>query len=79
MISKLRKRLLQDERPQYRVAADIGIHPSTISQYALGRIEIQPHHLVMLTRYYQCNPEDIMGYLDEPDILDWIEDAKEKV
>lgn len=78
MISKLRKLLLNSDKPQYLVAGEIGLHPSTLSLYALGRKAIAPHHLVLMTRYWQCEPEDILGYLDEDDIINWMEDAELK-
>ena len=72
MITRIRKLLLTGDLPAYKVAAEIGIHPSTLSQYALGRREVLPHHLIRLCRYYQLNPEDILGYLDEDDIVTWL-------
>lgn len=52
--------------------------PSTLSAYALGREEVSAKHLLAFTRHYQCNPEDILGYLDEPDIINWVEDAHQE-
>lgn len=75
MISKLRKRLLLEELPQYAVAAAMHIDPSTLSNYSLGRKEILPHHLIAMTRYWRCDANDILGYLDEPDILQWVGDS----
>ena len=72
MITKIRKLLLSDPRPAYKIAPEIGIHPSTLSNYALGRKEVLPHHLIKLCRYYQLNADDILGYLDEDDIVEWL-------
>ena len=73
MITRIRKLLITGELPAYKVAAEVGIHPSTLSQYALGRKEVLPHHLIKLCKYYNLNPDEILGYIDEPDIIEWIE------
>lgn len=76
-MSKLRKRLLLSEKPQYIIAAEIGIHPATLSQYSLRRVPIATHHIPKLTRYFKCQPEDIVGVLNERDLINWVIESKE--
>ena len=62
---KLRELLLRHEnRPNYIIAAKCGFHPARLSQYALGKRPIPPHHLIRLCEVLNCNPEDIVGDLD---------------
>jgi hypothetical protein len=64
-ITKMRMRLLEDGRPQYRIAADLGVPPSRISEYALGRRAIPTKLLYDFVRLWGCGIDDILGY--EPD------------
>ena len=75
MITKIRKLYLEQPLPAYKLAAFIGIHPSMFSQYALGRVVPKAHHLIKLCKYFDLPPEDILGYVDEDDIIDWEEPA----
>jgi transcriptional regulator with XRE-family HTH domain len=61
-ITKIRLRMLEDGRPQYQIAADVGIPPARLSEYALGRRPIPAHRIFDLVRVFNCNPEDILGY-----------------
>jgi hypothetical protein len=78
IITRIRSLLLHDERPQYEVAALMGIHPSTLSQYGLGRKEVLPHHLVLMSRFWRLDAEHILGYVDEPDIVEWLDEDEKK-
>lgn len=64
--TKLRKLLFFCPEPAYRVAAFIGIHPTRLSEYSLGKRDIDEVHLMLLCEYFQCPPEDIVGDLIEP-------------
>lgn len=77
MITRVRKLLLEQPDPQYKVAARIGIDPSTLSRYALGREPIKSIHLVRICRYFQVPVEQVIGYVDEQDIVDWAEEYNE--
>lgn len=74
MITRIRKLLITGDLPAYKVAAEMGIHPSTLSLYALGRKEVLPQHLIKLCRYYNLNPDQILGYLDEADVVNWVDE-----
>ena len=58
-------RLLEDGRPQYKIAADIGIPASRLSEYALGQRPIPTHRLYDFVQLWRCSVDDILGY--EPD------------
>jgi DNA-binding Xre family transcriptional regulator len=58
-------RMLEDGRPQYIIAAEIGVSPARVSEYALGRRAIPTNHIYSLVHVLQCNVEDILGYEDE--------------
>lgn len=76
MITRVRKLILEQPLPQYQVAAALPLHPHTLSQYALGRRPILPKHLVLFTRYFQVPVEQVLGYVNEPDILEWSEEFR---
>lgn len=68
MITKIRLRLLEDGRPQYIIAAEVGVSPARISEYALGKRAIPTHHIYTLVRVLGCNVDDLLGYADEVDL-----------
>lgn len=63
-VTKIRIRMLEDGRPQYVIAADLGVSPARLSEYALGRRPIPPQRIFELMRLWNCNPDDILGYED---------------
>lgn len=74
--TKLRQLLIHNTKPQYVVAGACRIHPVQLSYYALGRKPISHRHLVALCEYFQKEPEDIIGYVNLPDIVDWIDQSE---
>ena len=60
-LTNLKVKLLQDDIPAWQIAAKVGIHPSTLSEYALGKKEIKAKHLRALARYFKCPQRDILG------------------
>lgn len=61
----LQAKLLEPQnRPNYMVAALAGMSPSRLSEYALGRRAIPPHHLIRLCEVLECQPDDILEPLD---------------
>jgi transcriptional regulator with XRE-family HTH domain len=60
-ISNLKVKLLEDDLPAYQIAAKLGIHPSTLSAYALGKQVILPRHLRKLARYFKVPQAEILG------------------
>jgi transcriptional regulator with XRE-family HTH domain len=59
-------RMLEDGRPQYIIAAEAGVAPSRISEYALGKRQIPPRLIYNLCRVLRCNVDDLLGFDDEP-------------
>jgi DNA-binding transcriptional regulator YdaS (Cro superfamily) len=57
---RLREVLQRPEyRPNYLIAVKAGFAPSRLSEYALGRRPMPPHHLIALCRVMGLQPEDI--------------------
>lgn len=76
MITRVRKLILEQPLPQWKLAGEIGIHPSTLSAYGLGRVPMLAKHLPLFTRYFNVPPEKVLGWVDEPDILEMAEEYK---
>lgn len=64
-VTKIRIRMLEDGRPQYVIAAEVGVAPSRVSEYAMGKRQIPPRLIYNFCRVFQCNVEDLLGYDDE--------------
>jgi DNA-binding Xre family transcriptional regulator len=67
-ITKIRMRLLEDGRPQYVIAAMVGVSPARISEYCLGKRSIPTQHIYSLVQVLGCNVQDLLGYADDSDI-----------
>ncbi len=67
-ITKLRVKLLTSDLPAFMIAGRSGVHASRLSEYSLGQKPIPAHHVVMLCKYFECEPEDIIGWMDIADI-----------
>lgn len=63
-VTKLRVKVLSVPHPQYQIAALAGIHPTTLSHYIHGKKDIQPPHLIALCKLFDCESEEIMGWVD---------------
>lgn len=61
-ITKLRMRMLEDGRPQYKIAEEVGCSPGRLSDYALGRRAIPSHRIYTFCRVLHCNADDLLGY-----------------
>jgi hypothetical protein len=68
-ILELKRLLLSNEDPatgrriaQYKVAGDLGIHPTTLSQYALGDRQLPWQHRRLLAQYFDV-PEDSLDQM----------------
>ena len=68
IVTKVRLRLMDDGRPQYVIAADIGVPASRMSDYALGRRTIPQKHVFRFCTVLNCNPEDLLGYAEPRDL-----------
>lgn len=62
-------RLLEDGRPQYIIAAAVGVSPARVSQYALGRRPIPTRHIYNFCRELRCNVDELLGYEDNEIVL----------
>lgn len=68
-ITALKARVLayqdaHDNVPAYVLAAQIGIHPSTFSDYLLGKIPFTQKNLELLCRFLECDPNEVAGWLE---------------
>jgi plasmid maintenance system antidote protein VapI len=70
MITKIRLRLLEDGRPQYVIAAEVGVSPARISEYCLGKRAIPTNHIYSLVKVLGCNVDDLLGYANDSEIED---------
>lgn len=68
VMTKLKARMLSTEDPetgkpmaQHRIAAATGINPSTLSEYALGRVPFTQTNLQKLCAFFGCEPNDLAG------------------
>jgi hypothetical protein len=50
------------------IAAATGITNSRLCEYALGHRPIPANRLIILAEYFQCNPSDLLGSVDEEEI-----------
>lgn len=60
-ITKLMLKLQSISRPNYQIAAALGIHPTTLSLYARGKKDISAAHLVSMCKFFECDAEELMG------------------
>jgi DNA-binding Xre family transcriptional regulator len=72
-VTKIRLLLLEDGRPQYEIAALVGVSPARISEYCLARRPIPSQHIYSFCRVLHCNVEDLLGFADERDVLDMLD------
>lgn len=54
-ITKIKKVLLETDVKAYQIAAAAGIHPTTLSNYTLGRKDISQDHLISLCKVLDCS------------------------
>jgi DNA-binding Xre family transcriptional regulator len=74
-LTRLKIKLLEDDEPQYLIAARCGIHPSRLSMYALGQCRIPVKHVRALCKYFKCAQKDILGW----DETEWeVPDAQQR-
>lgn len=64
-VSKLRLKVLEYGGPGYMVAALCGFAPARLSEYMLFQREIPVGHLRELCRILKCEPDEILGEVEE--------------
>ena len=70
-LTKLKILLLEADESQYRIAAACGMHPSILSQYALGQRQMSIKHMRALAKYFRCTQQDLHGY----EVIEWADIA----
>ena len=70
-LTKLKILLLEADESQYRIAAACGMHPSILSQYALGQKQMSIKHMRALAKYFRCTQQNLQGY----EVIEWAEIA----
>lgn len=60
-LTNLKVLLLKDDLPAYKVAAKLGLHPSILSEYALGKKTIPKRHIRPLCRYFKVTQQELLG------------------
>ena len=61
-LTKLKVMILGDGRSATQIAASAGIHPSTLSEYALGKRAYRQKDLQKLCAEFECEPDAIVGW-----------------
>jgi hypothetical protein len=61
-VTKIRLRLLEDGRPQYKIAAEVGCSPARLSEYATGKRDIPPRFIYDFMRMWKCDVHDVVGW-----------------
>lgn len=64
-VTKLWRQVHRYPGPDWKLAARCDFSPTTLSLYINGRQPITPKHLVALCVELDCNPEDIIGWVDD--------------
>lgn len=64
MISRLRLRLDADPREDYQIAAEIGVHPSKLSEWASGKRPIPVARIYRLMDVFHCDAADLLGFVE---------------
>ncbi len=65
-LTKLESLILDRNLFDYEVANAIGVVAPRISDWKSGRRAIPPKHLISLSKFFSCQPDDILGYVDTP-------------
>lgn len=67
--TKLRGLLLRPEaRPNYVLAARLGVAPTRLSEWSMGKRRIPPEKLLLLCEFLDVTPNDVLGDLNPVDL-----------
>ena len=61
-LTKLKVMILGDGRSATQIAASAGIHPSTLSEYALGKRAYRPKDLQKLCAEFGVDQSELVGW-----------------
>lgn len=60
-MSKLQELLRGDQRPQYVIAAELGVSPGRLSQYANGQRPIPMNRVYSICEFFGVDPQELLG------------------
>lgn len=63
--TKLAEKISQCGYPLYVLAAAARVHPSCLSRYQRAQRMIPPHHLARLAAVLGCDPDELIGVVDD--------------
>lgn len=66
-VTKLSLRVMEDGRPQYQIAAELGVPAPRLSEYCHGR-PIPMHRIYRFCEVFRCDPTSLIGYEDVSNI-----------
>ncbi|HOX41514.1 MAG TPA: helix-turn-helix transcriptional regulator, partial [bacterium] len=62
--TKLEVKIAQNGMKQRFISGKIGVHESTLSRYVAG-MRMPPEVLMRLSTFFDCDPEELIGYAEE--------------
>lgn len=68
MINKFQKQILWSGKTQRQIGKEANIAAERISDYLYGGRPMPPNHMLAFCKVLKCNPEDIVGFEDFPEI-----------
>lgn len=63
-VTRISLRVIEDGRPQYKIAAELGVPAPRLSEYCLGKRPIPMRKIYRFCEVFQCDPTDLIGYED---------------
>ncbi len=68
VMTRLRYKILTADIPAFMIGGRAGIHPTRLSEYSLNKKPIPPHHLILLCKYFRCEPEELIGWMTDEEL-----------
>lgn len=75
-MNKLRFKLITADYPAFMIGGLAGVHPSRLSEYSRGLKSIPSHHMILLCKYFECEPDDLLGEQDPASIDQFLRDQE---
>ena len=63
MMTKLAAQLIAHDERQLELARELAIQKSHMSEFVNGRRAIPLRHVMNLCRRWECNPQDVVGWV----------------